>query len=120
MTRLQRKKIANKQGTQGKIKHSQQNLLMTYLEVVRQLGSAGVTGIHGNKHRAAWDESDLSAFEDDRVLASIDAALDGQNLLRHHRQHFQVDAVELVEARPSTAGGKTFEELTESLVVQAV
>jgi hypothetical protein len=32
-------------------------------------------------------------------------------LLRHYRQHFKVDAVELVKTRPSPRGRQPFEEL---------
>ena len=43
-----------------------------------------------------------------------------EDLLRNHRQHFNVDTVELVEARPSTLLRQTREEPTHNLVVKAV
>lgn len=48
------------------------------------------------------------------------AVVDQQNLLRNHTQHFDVDAVELVEARPGTAGRESLEELAHRNVVQTV
>ena len=46
--------------------------------------------------------------------------MDGQNLLSNHGQHLEVNSVELVEARPSSAGGETLEELPEGNVIQTI
>eukprot|EP00959_Pyramimonas_sp_CCMP1952_P119238 2492790-Pyramimonas_sp.AAC.2 len=42
------------------------------------------------------------------------------HLLRHHGEHLQFDAVELIEARPRAATRKPLEELAHGDVVQAV
>ena len=52
--------------------------------------------------------------------AGFQGVLDGQQLLRHHAQHFDVDPVELIEAGPCTALGEAREELAHELVVQVV
>jgi len=41
-------------------------------------------------------------------------------LLGNNGKYLKVDSVELVEARPSTAGGETFEEFGHLLVVQTI
>jgi hypothetical protein len=46
--------------------------------------------------------------------------LDGQNLLSNDGQHFKVDAIEFVEARPGTARCKPLEELTKSLIIKTI
>ena len=33
------------------------------------------------------------------------------HLLSHHGEHFELDPVELIEARPGARGGQSFEEL---------
>lgn len=43
-----------------------------------------------------------------------------QDLLGDHRQNFQVDSIEFVEARPSAARGQPFEEFTQREVIQTL
>ena len=52
--------------------------------------------------------------------ALTDGNLDNLDLLSHHRQHFELDAVKLVEAGPRTRLGQTLEELAHSFVVETV
>lgn len=47
-------------------------------------------------------------------------SLNGKNLLCHHREHLQINPVELVEAGPRTTGGETLEKLAQGNVVQSV
>ena len=47
-------------------------------------------------------------------------SLNSENLLRHHRQHLEIDSVELIEARPGTARGKTLEELAQGNVIETI
>jgi hypothetical protein len=44
----------------------------------------------------------------------------GLELLGNHREHFEFNSVELIEATPSSARGKTFKEFTHLLVVETV
>lgn len=38
-------------------------------------------------------------------------SLNGQNLLGNHRQHLQINAVELIKTRPSTTRCQTLEKI---------
>ena len=90
------------------------------LQVVGQLGAAGVAGVHRDVHVALRVQVQLRVLEHEALHLGHDGQLDGQNLLRHDRQHLQVDAVELVEAGPGAGGGQALEELAHRQVVQAV
>ena len=90
------------------------------LQVVGELGAAGVPRVHRDVHRARRVELEVGALEDESVDAGGDRALDRQNLVRDHRQHLEVDAVELVEARPRARGGEPLEELAHRQVVEPV
>jgi hypothetical protein len=46
-----------------------------------------------------------------------DSYLDGHDLLRDDRQDLQIDAIELIEARPRTGRRQALEELAKSLCV---
>ena len=54
------------------------------------------------------------------LLARHQRDAHGQQLLRHHGEHLDVDPVELVEARPASALDDTAEELAHHLVVELV
>ena len=84
-----------------------------YSEIVRQLRSTGVTGIHGDADEAHGVEAKLGAFEEEGLLVRLDGAENAQHLLRHHRQHLGLDAVELVEAGPRSRWSKSPEELSK-------
>lgn len=76
-------------------------------QVVRQLGSTGVARIHGDENVERWLHGDQG-----RVKLQLTGIVVGlqrlfgseelQQLLRNHTQHFDVDAIELVKATPST------------------
>ena len=53
-----------------------------------------------------------------RALGHV--ALDGLDLLRDHREHLELDAVELVEAGPRARRGQALEELAHRDVVERV
>ena len=95
-------------------------ILRTNLEIVGQLGAAGVPGVHGDEHGAGGVEGELGALEEELLLVGLDGALDAVDLLRHHGQHLQLDAVELVEARPGAGLRQPLEELAHGLVVETV
>ena len=56
----------------------------------------------------------ISPLKNCPFLPSLDGALQLDDLLCDHREHFDVDAVELVETSPSSGGSESFEELCES------
>ncbi len=70
------------------------------LEVVRQLRAASIARIHGDVHCAAGVQLNLCVFKDKALDLGLYGQLDGEDLLGHHRQHLQVNAVELIEAGP--------------------
>ena len=90
------------------------------LEVIRELGTTGVARVHGDEDVGGVDNPKLHTLEDEPVQLCRDRALNAQHLLRHHREHLELDAVELVEARPRARRRQTFEKLPHRLIVQAV
>ena len=89
-------------------------------QVVRQLRPAGVARVHGDEHVAGVQQRDRRALEHEAARAFALGLLDGQDLLRDHRQHLQLDAVELIEAGPGTGCCEALEELRHGQVVQSV
>eukprot|EP00965_Chrysotila_dentata_P256125 6212443-Pleurochrysis_carterae.AAC.1 len=73
------------------------------LEVVGQLGAAGVARVHRDEDAVVGVERNLAALEEEPLRLHLARLLDGQNLLRNHREHLNVDPVELVEASPRAA-----------------
>lgn len=63
---------------------------------------------------------DHRTLKEQLILAGGDASLDGEDLLGDDRQHLEINAVELVEAGPSTARREALEELAERDVVKTV
>ena len=93
---------------------------MTDLEVVRQLLSAGVTRVHRDEDGTRRVQHQLGSFEVEPRHSLVDGDLNALDLLRNHRQYFQLYPVEFVEARPGARLRKTVEELAHRLVVQPV
>ncbi len=58
-----------------------------YLQVVGQLGAAGVSGIHCDAHVALGVEWELCALEVESGHFVLDGADDAQDLLGHDGQH---------------------------------
>ena len=75
------------------------------LEVLGQLGAAGVTRVHRDEDAARRVELDLAPLEHEGVYALRDGREDAQDLLRDDREHLDLDAVELVKARPRSGTG---------------
>ena len=90
------------------------------LEVIGELGATRVTGVHGDGTPGAVLEANLGTLEDEAGHPRGDRALDVEHLLRHHREHLEVDAVKLIEARPRTRRRKTLEKLAHLDVVHRV
>jgi len=90
------------------------------LEVVWQFLSAGISRVHGDEDGARRIQHQFGAVKEEPRDALVDCDLDALDLLRDHRQNFQLDTVELIKARPRARLRQTLEELTHRLVVQTV
>ena len=67
----------------------------------------GDSDFMGQGHSVGYIDAHVRAFEVELALAASLGFGDGENLLRYHTQHFDVDAVELVEAAPGAAATAT-------------
>jgi len=72
------------------------------LEVVGQFRSSGVSGVHGDEDATRPLESDVATLEDKARHGVGQGRHDAEDLLCYHRQHLDVDPVELVETAPRT------------------
>eukprot|EP00962_Isochrysis_galbana_P010416 scaffold2872_cov112-Isochrysis_galbana.AAC.17 len=88
--------------------------------VVGELGAAGVTRVHGDEAVAHHLQRQRRAFEDELLGVGRLGALNGEDLLRHDREHLEVNSIELVEASPRARGGEPLEELGHGDVIEAV
>lgn len=85
------------------------------LEIVGQLDSARVRRIHGDEEAARVVQANLAAFEHEPRCELVFGALDREYLLSDHREHLDVDAVELVETTPRARLSQTRKEFTQHL-----
>ena len=60
------------------------------------------TWIHGDEDAACLAKLDLSPLEQEPLGIVGERLQDGQDLLGHHRQHFNVNTIELVKAAPGS------------------
>ena len=90
------------------------------LEVVRELGAARVARVHRDEDGELRVDVDVRVLEHDALLVALDGALERHDLLGDDAEDLDVDAVELVEARPRARGREALEELAHRAVVQAV
>ena len=72
------------------------------LDTLRKFGSSGVTRIHRDEHTEILSPRDNLALELKLLDAMNNGLLDGENLLRNHGQHLDVDAIKLIETSPGT------------------
>ena len=85
------------------------------LEILRQLGPSGVTGVHRDKQTHSRIQRDILSLEDEPLLLSLDRILNTLHLHGDHGEHFDWDAVELVEATPRSGLGKAFVDVANGL-----
>jgi hypothetical protein len=107
------------------VRHHHRDRAEEALEVLRQLLAAGVARVHGDEEAAHGQQRDGAAVARELELrrAGLLGVLDREDLLRHHGEHRQLDAVELVEAAPQAALAQALEDLGavgELLLVRAV
>ncbi len=76
-----------------------------------------LTWVHSDVYSELRIDHNVGAFKDGALLTTLHGALELDDLLRDHTQHLDVNAVELVEARPGTRTGQSFEELAHGHVV---
>ena len=69
--------------------------------------SARIPRVHGDEHVAVTVQLHVRSLELEHFLVLPLAFVDDEDLLGDNGQHFDVDAVELVEATPRPAPGKT-------------
>ena len=62
-----------------------------------------LTWVHGDEDTTGGLEVDLPALKGKPLCLVGEGLQDGEDLLCHHREHFNVDTVELIETAPSTS-----------------
>eukprot|EP00968_Pinguiococcus_pyrenoidosus_P001317 scaffold58_cov256-Pinguiococcus_pyrenoidosus.AAC.12 len=96
------------------------------LEVIGQLGAAGVARVHRDEEATGGEaghalDADLGAHADIHGVPALDeAVLDASQLCRHHAEHLDVDAVELVEAAPGADLDQAREDASHRFVIQTL
>jgi hypothetical protein len=85
-------------------------------EVLRELLSTSITGVHGNEVTTSHDKSDLGAWrltgEVEFLEVSLLSVSDGSNLGSDDGKSRKRNSVELIEATPKTRLTNTFEDLS--------
>jgi len=69
--------------------------MVSHLEVVGQLGAAGVSGVHGDEAVAHHLERQDGALEHELGGVGSLGALDRQDLAGYHREHLQGEKLRL-------------------------
>mmetsp|Transcript_13743 Transcript_13743/g.31845 ORF Transcript_13743/g.31845 Transcript_13743/m.31845 type:complete len:1547 (-) Transcript_13743:4516-9156(-) len=91
------------------------------LQVLRQLLATSVTGVAGDEDASLGvKRHNLAVGEDECRAALAHGGEDAVDLLRGHRQHLEVDAVELVEATPAAGHGQALVQLAERAEIHLV
>ena len=107
-------------GDERKVGHHHRNRPHDSLQVIRKLRSAGVTRVHRDENPARRNQPNSLPLEEEGLRPGLDRGHDDANLRRHHREHLNRDAVELVEARPSAGLRQPAKHLRRHLVIDAV
>mmetsp|Transcript_8760 Transcript_8760/g.28859 ORF Transcript_8760/g.28859 Transcript_8760/m.28859 type:complete len:326 (-) Transcript_8760:537-1514(-) len=103
------------------VRHHHGDAAVQRLEILWELLPAGVTRVHGDKVAdllVACD--DVAVGELKGLLLLPDRREHAANLLRGHREHLQVDAIELVETAPAARHGEALVDAAERAVVHLV
>ncbi len=90
------------------------------LEIVGELSAASVARVHGDEDAAGGHEPHHAFLDVAGGRAGGEGLDNGHDLLCHHGQHLDVDAVELVETAPGACLGKATEVAAHRLVVEAL
>jgi hypothetical protein len=90
------------------------------LQIVGQLGASSIARVHRDERVARHLERQVRSLKIELLDARGLGADNGEDLLRDDREHLEVDAVELVEARPRARRGEPLEELGHREVVEAI
>ena len=69
-------------------------------------GTRLCTGIHGNEDATGGTQLDLSTLKHEVFRLLAKCLQNGEDLLGHHRQHLDVDTVELVKTPPCSGLGE--------------
>lgn len=85
------------------------------LEIFRQLSSAGVSRIHGDKETNSRYQHDLFSLEDEAFFLIFDGILDGFHLNCDHGQYLYWDTVELIKTAPGSCLCQSFVNVTNGL-----
>jgi hypothetical protein len=85
------------------------------LQVLRQLSSARVTGIHGDEYADCGNQWDHLPHEIENLLLFPDRILNRFHLHRYHGQHLDRDSVEFIKTAPSSSLGQPFVDIAARL-----
>mmetsp|Transcript_51 Transcript_51/g.123 ORF Transcript_51/g.123 Transcript_51/m.123 type:complete len:378 (-) Transcript_51:4760-5893(-) len=90
------------------------------LQVLGKFGPSGVAWIHRDENATRRIQLNVLALKHETGPLLGHRSQDAEDLLRHHREHLNLNAVELIEARPCSCLCKTREHAPKRLVVEAV
>mmetsp|Transcript_2367 Transcript_2367/g.7837 ORF Transcript_2367/g.7837 Transcript_2367/m.7837 type:complete len:1218 (-) Transcript_2367:3636-7289(-) len=107
-------------GDERVVRHHHRHGPEERLQVVGQLGPACVARVHRDEDAVGRPEPNFAPLEHELVVFGQQRLPDCEQLLGHHRQHLDVDPVELVEAGPAASLCHAREELAHHLVVKLV
>jgi hypothetical protein len=92
----------------------------TYLQVVGEFRAARIARIHRHKDTNCVHQRNLRIRKQESLVTPDDCRENALNLLRNHRQHFDLNAVELIQATPGASLRQTGEHAAQGLVVKAI
>ena len=92
--------------------HATRKISLHFRLLLKQLILAGTCSwIHGDCDKAVLLQLQSGSLELEQRCVCLKGLLYGEDLLCHHREHFYLYPVELVETRPASGSSQTFEEL---------
>mmetsp|Transcript_12963 Transcript_12963/g.30944 ORF Transcript_12963/g.30944 Transcript_12963/m.30944 type:complete len:678 (-) Transcript_12963:353-2386(-) len=102
------------------IRHHHRTRPEESLQVLGQLGSSCVSRVHGDEEASCGDQANVVIHELKALLALLYSIQYRLDLCGDDREHFNRDAVELVEASPCTRLRQAHEDLRHGEVVHLV